>query len=352
LLARARAVTLSNYRETARFVGLDPFEMLGRAGLHPSALNDPENWLPASRILAVLEDSARHSVRDDFSVLLGESRTFGSLGPVSLLLKHESTLGAVMMAMIEYRCLLNELLELSLRVDGPSAIFEWNLVPGLHSSHGVNLLATVAYRILVDGAGFDWQPECMHFRHGAPRQAATFSRVFRCAIEFESGFDGMSFSSGNLDLPNSCADPELALHARRLLQLLPAIRREDTMHERAKAMVPLLLASGVVHAGRLAQLLGISVRTLQRRLAAEGLSFRELLNEVRRDLAVRYLTSSNQGVAGIANALGYSTQASFTRWFTSEFGTSPRRWRRTMQQRDDLFIHRHRDRICDQRSQS
>ena len=80
MLARARAVSLTGYCEIARHVGLDPFAMLSRAGLHPSALNDPENWLPASRILRLLDDSARHSGRDDFSILLGECRTFGSLG--------------------------------------------------------------------------------------------------------------------------------------------------------------------------------------------------------------------------------------------------------------------------------
>ncbi|HEU5482649.1 MAG TPA: AraC family transcriptional regulator ligand-binding domain-containing protein, partial [Sphingomicrobium sp.] len=143
-------MTLKNFREVARQVGLDPYAMLSRAGLHPSVLNDPENWLPASRILTLLEDCAAHSGRDDFGVLLGETRTFASLGPVSLLLKHERTLRDIITAMIEYRGLLNELLHIGLRDDGRCAVFEWNLVPGLRSSQGMNLLATVAYRVLVE----------------------------------------------------------------------------------------------------------------------------------------------------------------------------------------------------------
>ena len=84
---RARAVMLSNYREVARFVGLDPFIMLARAGIHPTFLEDPENWLPGNRILNLLRESAGRSGRDDFCVLLGETRTFASLGPLSLLLR-------------------------------------------------------------------------------------------------------------------------------------------------------------------------------------------------------------------------------------------------------------------------
>ncbi len=338
MLARARAVSLTGYCEIARHVGLDPFAMLSRAGLHPSALNDPENWLPASRILRLLDDSARHSGRDDFSILLGECRTFGSLGPVSLLLRHERDLRSTIMAMIKYRSLLNELLQLDLHITGPTAILEWNLIPGLRSSHGINLVATVAYRVLIDGAEFHWQPECIHFRHRAPVNSASFARVIRCPIEFDSAFDGMSFSSKSLDFANRSADPELAAHASRLLDLLPAIRRHDTLEERARAMIPMLLANGRVDAQGLADLMGLTLRTLQRRLLDEGKPFRAVLSEVRRELAVRYLGDSDQSIGSIASLLGYSTQASFARWFVTEFGESPSQWRKVRKGRDRVFI--------------
>lgn len=338
MLARARAVTLMNYADVARYVGLDPFAMLSRAGLHPTALNDPENWLPANRILGLIEDSARQSRRDDFSVLLGECRTFGSLGPVSVLLKHERTLRDVIMAMIEYSYLLNELIRFNLRIERGTAILDWNLIPGLRSSHGITLLATVAYRVLADGAGFDWRPECIHFRHRPPVNVATFSRVFRCRLQFDNSFDGISFPASGLDLTNKCSDPELAVHARRLLNLLPAIRREDTMSDRARTMIPLLLANGSANSNKLAEMLGVSVRTLQRRLVEEGKPFRDLLNETRRELAVRHLHDSDQSIGTVANLLGYSTQSSFTRWFVTEFGTSPREWRRTMRRKDSLHV--------------
>ena len=160
---------LKNYNEVARHFGLNPYVMLGRAGLHPSALQDLENWLPAGRIMTLLDNSASHSGHDDFSVILGESRTFGSLGPVSLLLKHEATLRDIIQAVIEYRQLINELVHIRIKDDGHSAIIEWALVPGLRSTEAINLLATIAYRVLVDGAGCNWQPDCLHFRHSTPR---------------------------------------------------------------------------------------------------------------------------------------------------------------------------------------
>ncbi len=332
--ARARAVMLTNYTEVAAHFGLDPYAMLGRAGLHPSALRDPENWLPAERILALLEDSAERTGRDDFGILLGEVRTFASLGPVSLLLRHEVSLGQIVAAAIEYRRLINEIVHLQVRTQGQGAVLEWHLVPGLRSTQGINLLATIAYRVLVDGSGCSWQPDCVHFRQSVPERAATFRRLFRCAVEFDSSFDGLSFSSQLLQLKNEFADRGLTVHARRLLDLMPGIRDDMTLTERVRSAIPFLISNGQAHAEGTAQYLGLPLRTLQRRLAAEGHPFSTLLNEARRELAIRYLGSSQQSITMVAHLTGYSALSSFTRWFVSEFGTSPAKWRKTIRARD------------------
>ena len=327
MLARARAVILTNYHAVARFAGLDPLVMLRHVGLNPGALAEPENWIPAGRVLSLLGESAAQSGRDDFGVLLGECRTFGSLGPVSLLLRHESTLQTIISAMVDYRRLLNELLQLRLHDDGRSAVLEWSLIPGLRSSQGINLLATIAYRVLVDGAGCNWQPDCIHFRHGPPMHLTTFNRVFRCQLEFNSSFDGLSCASTCLSRSNEFADAELAVHARRLLSLMPGIRRDDTMSQRVASTIPLLISNGQANVEGIADCLGVSSRTLQRRLIAEGQSFGKLLNETRREVAVRYLMNSNLSITSVAQLTGYSALSSFTRWFISEFGVSPRKWR-------------------------
>jgi AraC-like DNA-binding protein len=333
---RARAVMLTNYCEVARFVGLDPFVMLGRAAIHPGALIDPENWIPGNDVLDLIDDSARRSERDDFGILLGQCRTFASLGPVALLLRHSATLGDAILAAIHYRHLLNELLEIDLRDDGRTAILEWNLIPGLRSTQGANLLAAIAYRVLVDG--FDWEPECVHFRQAKPNWIATFAQLIQCSLDFESAFDGMSFMSECLELPNCHAEPELVVHAKRLLDLMPGIRHDDSILDRTRSTVAMMISSGSVHSQDVARCLGMPVRTLQRRLLADGHSFSSLLNEVRRDLAVRYLSSSNQSITAVAHLIGYSAIGSFTRWFVSEFGMSPIRWRKLMRKRDTLHL--------------
>jgi AraC-like DNA-binding protein len=308
--------------------------MLANSGLSAGSLGDPENWLPSKQVLDLIEETAAAAGRDDFGVLLGEFRSFASLGPVSLLLRHEMTLRTIIGAMIEYRRLLSELLHLRLERHGDHSVLCWSLIPGLRSSQGVNLLATIAYRVLVDGTAVHWHPECVHFRHGQPRDIAAFQRVFSCPIEFNSEFDGLTLKTGSLDLPNDYADAEMAAHARRLLNLLPGVRGEETAVERTRGTIALLIQTGQTDVTDVARCMGLTKRSLQRRLKSEGQSCSGLLNDVRRELAVRYLGNSSHSSSAVAELVGYSSLSAFTRWFVSEFGKPPGEWRQQLKRQE------------------
>lgn len=329
-MLRARAVMLTSYNEVARFVGLDPYAMLARCQINPAHLEDPEFWLPAANVLQVLDDSATYSQRDDFGILLGKCRSFTSLGPVSLLLKHESSVRQIILSAVEYRHLINDLLHVTVKDDGTTAIVEWSLLPGLRSAQGVNILAAIAYRAISEALETVWEPDCLHFRHAEPSNLATFNRYFRCTLEFDSHFDGMTCSSAALETPNPFADPDLSAYARGLLDLMPRAR-DDSAASKVRAVILLSIEDGQPTIAHAAACLGVSARTLQRRLENECTSFNELLNETRRDLAQRYLMNSSHSLTMVAQLTGYSGLSAFSNWFASEFGTSPTIWRRENQ---------------------
>jgi AraC-like DNA-binding protein len=99
-------------------------------------------------------------------------------------------------------------------------------------------------------------------------------------------------------------------------------------HEVRKAMY-IVLPMGRARIEQVAGGLGLNVRTLQRQLDTAGESFSGLLNEVRRDLAMRYMAGKAHSLSQVGELLGYRTPSSFTRWFTAQFGTTPADWRRT-----------------------
>jgi AraC-like DNA-binding protein len=99
------------------------------------------------------------------------------------------------------------------------------------------------------------------------------------------------------------------------------------MSERARRSLYLLLPAGRATLEQLGANLGQHPRALQRQLEREGRSFAVLLNEVRRELALRYLASPANSVGAAAQMTGYATLSSFSRWFAGEFGMSPAQWR-------------------------
>ena len=117
----------------------------------------------------------------------------------------------------------------------------------------------------------------------------------------------------------------MARNATKLIELLPKSTKRS-MTERTKLAVSLLIPHGGITIEKVADNLAVHPRNLQRQLEEEGQTFASILKSTRRELSVRYLTSSRNSIADIAVLLGYSGTNAFSRWFETEFGKSPRQW--------------------------
>lgn len=324
-MPHVRAVSLINYVEVARFVGLDPAGMLRRAGIDPAELADPEHPLDARRVATLLEASAREAVCPVFGLLMAESRSVASVGAVGLLLKHQGTAREVIDAVIEYQSLLAEVLAIGAEeVDGATIIRTELALGGPQSTEYVMGLLC---RTVSELTGGRWHPESAHFLHDPPGDLGVHRRIFQCALVFCSDFNGLVCPTDSLGAPNPAADSIMASHARRYLDMLVPDPADGSITERARRCIYLLLPAGRATLEQVGGNMGLRARTLQRSLEKEGRTFATLLNEVRRELALRYLASSTHSITAIAQMTGYATPSSFTRWFAAEFGTGPAAWR-------------------------
>jgi AraC-like DNA-binding protein len=320
---QVRAVSLNNYIEVARFVGLDPYAMLQQVSILPSQLADPEYRLPARAVRDLLTSSAKSSGCESFALLLAECRTFASLGPLSLLLKHLPNGREMVAAIIEHQHHLNDVIEIRIEDHGPSVLLATEFAPTFRTREVVELSVAMLFRILRDPLALAWWPDCVHFRHSPPAKPRTHQRVFACPIEFNSGFDGISCAATSLDVPNPTADTEMAEHARQLLRNLSGVRPMQTVSERVRHTIYLLIRERQPTIEGAATNMDLPPRTLQRRLAREGTTFGRLLNETRGELALRYVESSDNPFIEVAHLTGYSSHSAFTRWFANEFGEAP-----------------------------
>jgi AraC-like DNA-binding protein len=326
-----RAAALAHYFEVARAVGLDPQPLLRRAGLSRRMLVDLEQRIPLAAALQLLEESAAASGHADFGLRMADARRLSDLGALSLVLTHLPNLRAVLQTLIHHRHLASGALALALVETGrTTAIREEMVETGVGPSlQAAELALGVLFRLCSTLPGLHWHPQSVHFRHAAPADIQPHRQLFHCRLKFGSDFNGIVCATADLDAPNPSADPVLAAYARRLVDAPGAIE-DDAVAQTVRKSLYVQLPLGQASIDQVAQGLGLHARTLQRQLAADGEVFSGLVDEVRRELVLRYLSQPGLSLTRVAELLGYGQLSSFTRWFGVQFAMSPTEWRRTI----------------------
>ena len=177
-------------------------------------------------------------------------------------------------------------------------------------------------------AGADITPEALSLRHEIGQEAKPFDRLAGCPVRFGANFNGITFRPGTLDLPLATHDPELVAHLSDLAAARFRSSGAADQSTRAKVEAILIreLPGRILSADEVATELGFTRRTLSRRLKQDGVSFRDIVEQVRHDLAKTYLRDG-LSISDIAFYLGYSDHAAFSTAFRRWEGQSPRDYR-------------------------
>ena len=328
-----RAAVLTNYLEVTQYLGFNPRDVMAGVGLSRAQLLAPEQRIPIDAAVRLLEDSALASGCQTFGLSMAESRQLSDFGVVSLLLSHQRTLRDALQVVVHYRHLMNDSLAIFIEEAGKMVIIREEVVTEtpMPSRQATELAIGVMFRLCAALLGSHWHPYRVHFTHQPPDNLQLHRRLFGCTLEFGSEFNGIVCSDASLDMTNPHADPAMARYAQSYLDSLLSHEGASMLFEVRKAIY-LLLPMGRATIEQIAQTQGMNVRTLQRRLKEDGCAFNDLVNEVRRDLVLRYLDNPNYTLGRIADMLGYSMASSFTRWFITQFGMPPAAWRSAQKQ--------------------
>ncbi len=331
-LARAvtdliRSACLTSYPETARSVGLDPMRMLAAAGIDRRCLDDPDVKVSGAALRRLLEGSAAAAGIEDFGLRLAETRTLSILGPIGLLVREEPTVREAVRSLIRYIPVHNQSLRLRLEEGDGFAVLKVEIRVGRLQPirQGTELTVGVLYRVIRSLAGPGWQPS-ISFTHAAPRRRDTHRRLFGGRVEFGGDFDGIVCAARDLDRAIPTADPALARYARRHLDELLA-RPNTRLSDKTRELIALQLSTGRCTVERVAGQLNVNRRLLHRRLAAEGLTFSEIMEGVRTEIVTRALPNRDRPLSALADMAGFSSLSAFSRWFRDRFDTTPTAWR-------------------------
>jgi AraC-like DNA-binding protein len=173
-------------------------------------------------------------------------------------------------------------------------------------------------------------PSAVTFQHAAPRDISEHLRLFRCPVQFGAPSNKLSFASSLLSQPIDKADASLCAlldrHAQELLEKFPP---RDSLINQVRSIIATEFRGGDPSLEHVAEQLTLTPRTLQRKLQELGTSHNELLDQMRRQLAMRYLREDHMAICEVAYLLGFSESSSFHRAFKRWTGVTPKEFRST-----------------------
>lgn len=308
---------------------------------------DP-NGLIASDKMAALDAAKGHAevsmsdwvaMLDSAIAALGEASLPAQAG-ASLHLRHLGVLGHVLMncttlaevyvQLARYIRLLGQIGQPVLTRQGHEAHLLWQWPYNTPAPGGVAqfmLAARATFMRWLSGRSdlvFD-----AHFHFPHTEGDAAHHRIFGGVIRYGQAESKLVFPVHYLDLPVVAADEELRRQVEERAQaLLATLADEPATLRQLKTVLSTRLAQGHATLGHAAAALGTTIRTLQRRLAAENVSFQSALDSVRRERAEQLLNEGAASLSQIAFLLGYTEQSTFQNAFRRWTGSAPGVYRR------------------------
>lgn len=335
-MAGRRAQPLFTFRlvplvgELCRERGLDPRPLVRAAGLSEGALRGGEVTAPIGRFRSLLAAAAEALEDDAFGLTLAARVPDGTYSLLEFGARSARTLREALESLSRYGRLVNAITVFRFEEDEQGGRFEHAvLAPGPHRElHELTLARVLG--IARAQVGRRIVPERAWFPYPKPRGASRLVAEFGPRLEFGREACGFELSRPVLDLELAGADAALKrwldAHAEEALARLPVA---SDLAGRVRALLSAGLTRGLSDLRELAAQLKMSERTLQRRLADEGTSFAQVLEQLRRELARRYLSDPRLSVGEIAWLLGYSELRAFDRAFSRWAGKTPLAWRKS-----------------------
>jgi AraC-like DNA-binding protein len=165
------------------------------------------------------------------------------------------------------------------------------------------------------------------FRHKAPLDARAYLELFCCPVHFGRSANTIVFRTADLEQPIPSANEEVAMLLDELAATYLAQRFETRCSRKVREALIGQLPNGEPTKSETARRLGMSERTLLRRLRDENTTFQEVLDRLREELAYDYLQRDDLSMEQIASLLGFSSNSTFSRAFVRWTGERPSDWR-------------------------
>jgi AraC-like DNA-binding protein len=329
-----RTDALRNFDELVLGLEGNPLALLRTCKIEPSLLQSKNGVISYRLMVELLEHAANELHCPDFGMRLAASQAVQGatklLGPVDVAMRNSPTLGDAFRYCADHVQAYNSALRLCFeKLPDDSRVFMlFEILLGLSNQQQAveHSLALTQHAILAISAGQARARE-VWFTHEPLAPMAAYRANFNATLRFGQSMNGMFFEQQDLDMPVPDTDPQLYEIATSFIDDRFPSAGAMSLSTRVRIITAHLLVEGDCTHERVASALGLHPRTLQRRLREEGESFEAIKDNLRRDVALRYLKQPNVPLVKVTEILGYSETSVLSRSCHRWFSASPRKLR-------------------------
>jgi AraC-like DNA-binding protein len=310
--------------------GVPVAPLLKRAGLAPEVIAKPEEPLSVPSQIAILEQAAIALKDPCLGFTLACSHDPREIGLLYYVMASSHTLGEALKRLARYSRVTNEALVFGYHEGSWLVVtMGYSGVPRHSDRHQMEFCMFALLRICRMLTGSNIVPQQFRIAHHRSEVSLEIARFVGTKVEFDADVDQLALNLDARELPLIHADPHLNDLLLKYCEAALAGRTGDMsqLRTRVENAISSLLPHGRVLVDDVARRLGMSERTLARKLSDEGLNFTEVLQQLRHDLAIRYLDDRNLHVSKIAWLLGFHEVSAFTHAFKRWTGKTPREMR-------------------------
>lgn len=313
-----------------REFGKDAGAVLAQAGATPEQAYDDSVRLEVPKQIRILDLIAEELEDELLGFHLGCNFDLREIGLVYYVVASSERLADAIRNAERYSVIMNDGVRLHFRQDDRTAAIALDYVNVDRNSdrHQIEFWLVTVMRICRKVTDTRLAPRLLRVRHKRESTPPEFRTFFGADVEFGAGADEVVFPAPVASLPVVGRDNYLNNLLRRYADEALARRpRHGLVRSAVEDTVPQLLPHGKARLSEVARQLGMSARTLSRKLGAEGAAFPDILNQLRSVLAERYLSERELPVSEIAWLLGYCEVSSFTNAFKRWTGKTPSQFR-------------------------
>jgi AraC-like DNA-binding protein len=328
-----RSAGLRGFRDTVETLGGDPEHYARAAGLPVEALDADDLLVPDVAVAGVLEIAARDLRVPDLGLRVAARQDLGMLGALALAIQNSPTLEAALDCTSRYLFVHARSLSLSLEEDPYGARGVVALRYGVQAGaaapvQGTDLGLGFLHRAIGTLVGERYGLRTVELPHRPPGPLAVYEEFFGVPVR-------VARPAAMLRVPRSLAAKPLTGGDEVVRRMALAALAEQAavagpnLAPRVRGAIQQSMGTAPADIGAVARLLALHPRTLQRRLADEGTTFGTVVDEVRRQEARRYLTTTDMPLGQVAGLVGLSEQSALTRCCRRWWGSTPSEVRRS-----------------------